>query len=164
MYNRDNVNCFKIKCVDSQQEIINAVINVWSEKKHNPTIIDLSSNQPYSYQGLYDIVSMEYIDANDKIFKIEDIRTFDAFYKLYSLTTINNIKMLIKGCCAQYYMVKFLTNTLLTMKLSLGQRVDYSTPTVSLFAPEEDIKQIVTINEQKNYYCTWLESIKKIPY
>ena len=33
MYNRDNVNCFKIKCVDSQHEIIDAVINVWSEKK-----------------------------------------------------------------------------------------------------------------------------------
>lgn len=72
--------------------------------------------------------------------------------------------MLIKGCSLEYYMVKFLTNTLFTMKLSLGQRVDYSTPTIGIFEPEKDVKNIVTIEKQKKYYNTWLESIKGLPY
>ena len=107
---------------------------------------------------------MEYKDSENKIFKTEDIRTFDAFYKLYKITEDENIKMLIKGCSLEYYMVKFLTNTLLTMKLYLKQRVDHKTPTISLFEPEYDIKKVATIENQKAYYNQWLKSIEGLPY
>lgn len=132
-------------------------------KKNNPTITNISTKKSFTYRGIYDVVCMKYKDSRKK-FKIEDIRTFEAFYTLYLVTEIENIRMLIKGCSLKYYMVKFLTNTLLTMKLNLGQRVDYNTPTISIFEPENDVKNIVTIEKQKNYYNTWLKSIRGLPY
>lgn len=164
MNNRENFQSFNIECLDLQDKVFKAVINVWTEKKTNPTITNISTKKSLTYQGIYDVVCMEYKDSRQKKIKIEDIRTFEAFYTLYSVTEIENIRMLIKGCSLEYYMVKFLTNTLLTMKLNLGQRVDYSTPTISIFEPENDVKNIVTIEKQKNYYNTWLESIKGLPY
>lgn len=163
MDNRENFRSFNIECLDSQDKVFKAVINVWTEEKTNPTITNISTKESYTYQGIYNVVYMEYDDSRKKI-KIEDIRTFDAFYTLYSVTETENIRMLIKGCSLEYYMVKFLTNTLFTMKLSLGQRVDYSTPTIGIFEPEKDVKNIVTIEKQKKYYNTWLESIKGLPY
>ena len=161
--NKDNFKSFTIECLNSKNEQIKAIINVWTEKKSNP-IISFNENESYTYAGIYDVLYMEYKDSENKIFKTEDIRTFDAFYKLYKITEDENIKMLIKGCSLEYYMVKFLTNTLLTMKLYLKQRVDHKTPTISLFEPEYDIKKVATIENQKAYYNQWLKSIEGLPY
>lgn len=161
---KDEFLSFTIECLNSKNVKIVATINIWAKKMTNPTIINITTNEPYTYEGTYNVVYMEYKDSENKIFKTEDIRTFDVFYKLYRMTENENIKMLIKGCSLEYYMVKFLTNTWLTMRLYLGQRVDYKTPTVSLFEEEKDVEKVVTIEKQKAYYNQWLKSIEGLPY
>ncbi|QYN42103.1 hypothetical protein [Gilliamella sp. ESL0443] len=155
---------FQIECLNSNGLKIKATINLDIKQEKNPTIIDLKTREPYTFQGDYKVYYFIYNDEEGRTFKEKDIRTSDAFYKLYKDTDSYNIKMLIKGCSIDYYMVKFLKNTLYAMKLSLGERVDYKTTKVSIFSSEEDIEKVVTLEEQNAYYNQWLKSIEGLPY
>ncbi|TWP31587.1 hypothetical protein ETU08_00560 [Apibacter muscae] len=164
MNTQENFQSFNIECLNSKDSRIKAIINIWTNKEINPTIVDIDTKKPYTYQGIFEVTYIEYKDSENVSFLTKDIRKFEAFYKLYKQTENKNIRMLIKGCSIENYMVKFLVNTLFTMKLEMGVRVDYSTPTIGIFEEEEDVNQIATVQEQKAYYHRWLKSIEGLPY
>lgn len=66
MDNRENFRSFNIECLDSQDKVFKAVINVWTEEKTNPTITNISTKESYTYQGIYNVVYMEYEDSRKK--------------------------------------------------------------------------------------------------
>jgi hypothetical protein len=163
MTERQNLQNFKIECL-SNDKYLNATIRIWIEKIENPTVNDIITDKTYNFQGKYYIFFVEYQDENGLILKNESDRINNAFYGLCKKVENENIKMIIKGCSLGYYMIPRLHNSIKTIKLTLGERVDSQAEVVCIFDPEEDVNKIVTIDKIIKYYNEWLETIKGLPY
>ena len=165
MNNRENFRSFNIECLDLQDKVFKAVINVWTENIDNPIIDDVVENKKYEFQGEYQIFFLEYRDETGIHYVNFSDRVSNAFYGLCKKIEQRKIKLLIKGCSLGYYMIPCLQYSIYTTPLILGRRIEKRFMRISIFEPENDVKNVVTIEKQKNYYNTWLESIKGLtPY
>lgn len=160
----ENLKTYDIECSNSNQKKINATINIWIEKKMNPEIQDIIENKIYKFSGQYDIYIIKYQDEDGNHFIANSDRLNNAFYSLCKLVENENIRMLIKGCHLQYYMIPRLKNTIYCTPLTLGKRLENNFLKINIFDFELDINKIVNIQRQKKYYEEWLDSIKGTTY
>ncbi|MDM1409040.1 hypothetical protein [Myroides sp. DF42-4-2] len=135
-----------------------AKIFVWEEEEENPSIIEYKDNTTFQYIGSFKVLHIKYIDDINEI-EVSDIRTYEAFCKLVKNLEAKNIRMLIKGCSLQYSMVKALKSTMFTVKLRLGNEINFQKDKVNIFEKEMDVSKIVTLEEQDAFFNKWLDSL-----
>ncbi len=164
MDNKEKLQTFEVKYINSANVINKSTIKCWFEAREDPEVYDLVYDKHYNFKGKFRIYVLEFIDEKENIFSNESDRLSNAFYGLCKKLEKNKIKLLIKGCNIDHWMIPRLQNSIKTVKLTLGKRTTTNDPIVMIFEPEDDLNKIATVDEQLEYYDKWLESIKGVPY
>lgn len=106
---------------------------------------------------------VEYIDEQEHLAEV-DAHTYSAFNRIRERLNLNDKWLLVKGGRNDVHPSGRQLSWIYAYKLVLGKRVDPQKDLVIIFEPELDYNNIASIQEQKEYYKKWLESIKGIPY
>lgn len=161
---KNNLETFHIKCLGQNKKNISATIEIWTEKIENPEIEDTIDNKTYNFKGIFKIFFIKYSDETGKVDINKSDRLSNAFYGLRKKIEKTGIRMIIKGCNINFYMIPQLQYSTKAVELKLGERFHRENRKFSIFQSEEDISTITTIEEQINFYNKWAQSIKEIPY
>jgi hypothetical protein len=163
MDEKESLQTFNVKCIDYRNEINDSTVQVWYKTIENPEVYDIVYDKLYKFSGNFRIYCLEYRDTKGNVFQNESDRLSNAFYGLCKKLEKHKIKLLIKGCNIDYYMIPRLQYSIKAIKLILGKRTDKNDTLIMIFDLEEDLSKIVTVDEQLQFYNKWLESIKGTP-
>ncbi len=164
MDKKEKQQTFGVKYMDSENVINKSIIKCWFEIKENPEIYDLVHDKYYNFKGKFRIYFLEFIDEKGNIFSNKSDRLSNAFYGLCKKLEIEGIKLLIKGCNIDYWMIPRLQYSIKSIKLTLGKRTTIDDPVVMIFESEDNLNNIATVDKQLEYHNKWLESVKDLPY
>lgn len=108
---------------------------------------------------VFSIIEFEY---DGKKIISEDIHIYNAFVDLRTVLHSKDIFLLCKGCLINVYPSGRMLSSGKAYDLKLGKRTGFE-DTVEIFSPIE-IKDLFSIENQRDFYNAWLESIKGLPY
>lgn len=164
MEKKEEQRTFEVRYMDSKNKIGKATVECWFETRENPEVCDLVYGKQYKFEGRFRIFVLEFTDEKGAVVGNESDRLSNTFYGLRKKLEGEGIKLLIKGCNVDYWMIPRLQYSMKAIKLTLGKRTSTDDPTAGIFEPEEELNKIATVDEQLKYYDKWLESIKGLPW
>jgi hypothetical protein len=147
-----NLKVDKIKCINSNKEIINATVSSWIEEKTNPIILYEYSQKHDTLNGKWDLIVFEYKDDAGENIKCEAEFVRGTFTNLRVKLEAKGINMLVKGTklnCVRWHRSPILPIVYET------NCAKYSEKPVGfyIFEEETDVSSIATIKEQIEFKC-----------